>query len=72
MGSILMPASAFRRCLSDDAGARSGFALTEADLLSALGAKHPMSGQLGLEDVLRIRAEAYADTVGDSVAFSRH
>jgi restriction system protein len=65
MASINMPAFAFRRSLSEDAGTRSGFALTEDDLLAALGPEHELTESLQSDKALRIRSEAYADAVGD-------
>lgn len=65
MGSIYMPAFAFRRSLSEDAGTRSGFALTEDDLLAALGPAHDLMESLRSDKALRVRSEAYADAVGD-------
>lgn len=65
LGSIIMPAFAFLRSLSEDAGTRSGFALTEDDLQVALGPEHALIESLQSDQALRIRSEAYADAVGD-------
>src|SRR3954464_14555962 len=65
MGHIIMPAFAFRASLSEDAGTRSGFALTEREMLEHLAADHPLRAGLELDNVLRIGSEEYADTVGD-------
>ncbi|WP_085340731.1 restriction endonuclease [Aquidulcibacter paucihalophilus] len=65
MGHIIMPAFSFRAALSEDVGTRSGFALTEFDLLSHLDRESDIAKQLSCEGVLRLSSEIYADTVGD-------
>jgi restriction system protein len=65
MGHIIMPAFAFRASLSEDAGTRSGFALTESELLEHLDPESDIAKQLRYESVLRVSSEIYADTVGD-------
>ena len=65
MGHINMPAFAFRTALSEDAGIRSGFALTEANILAHLPAEHHLREGLETDTVMRVASEDYADTVGD-------
>ena len=65
MGHIIMPAFAFRASLSEDAGSRSGFALTEKDILDHLDPESDIVRQLRSETVLRLSSDVYADTVGD-------
>lgn len=65
MGHIIMPAFAFRASLSEDAGTRSGFALTEKDILDHLDPKSDIARQLRSEAVLRLSSDVYADAVGD-------
>lgn len=66
MGSIIMPASVFATSLSEDAGERSGFALSRQQLIEHLREDHPFRTVLAKDDdILRIRSEEYADVVGD-------
>ena len=65
MGHIIMPAFAFRTSLSEDAGVRSGFALTEADMLAHLPAENHLREGLETDAVMRVASEDYAETVGD-------
>lgn len=65
MGHIIMPAFAFRTSLSEDAGVRSGFALTEADMLAHLPAENHLREGLETDTVMRVASEDYAETVGD-------
>ena len=65
MGHIIMPAFAFRTALSEDAGVRSGFALTETNMLAHLPAENPLREGLESDKVLRVQSEDYAETVGD-------
>ena len=65
MGHIIMPAFAFRTALSEDAGVRSGFALTEANMLALLPAESHLREGLESDTVLRVQSEDYAETVGD-------
>lgn len=65
MGHIIMPAFVFRTALSEDAGVRSGFALTEANMLAHLPAEHHLREGLETAVVMRVASEDYADTVGD-------
>lgn len=66
MGHINMPASAFAVSLSEDAGERSGFALTAEQMVEHLPNDNPFRTSLtGRDQLLRIDAEVYADTVGD-------
>lgn len=60
-----MSRRAFRANLSEDAGLRSGFALTRQDLQHHLGTDHPTWRQFLEEPVVRLPATDYADTVGD-------
>ncbi|MBU0723342.1 MAG: restriction endonuclease [Alphaproteobacteria bacterium] len=65
MGHIIMPAFAFRASLSEDAGARSGFTLTDNDLFNHLDPESDIARQLRSKALLRLPANAYADAVGD-------
>jgi restriction system protein len=65
MGHIIMPSFAFRTALSEDAGSRSGFALSEADMLAHLPKGHRLREGLEADVPMRVGAEDYADTVGD-------
>lgn len=65
MGHIIMPAFAFRASLSEDAGARSGFALTDEDLMEHLDPESEVGRQLSGEAFLRLSSDAYAEAVGD-------
>lgn len=65
MGHIIMPAFAFRKALSEDSGVRSGFALSEADMLGHLPADHHLRERLISDEVLRLGSEDYAEAVGD-------
>ena len=60
-----MPAFAFRVSLSEDAGVRSGFALTEAEMLGHMPHGHPLRSKLEGDLAPRIGSEDYADAVGD-------
>jgi restriction system protein len=66
MGHIIMPASAFAVALSEDAGERSGFALSAKQLVRHLREEHPFRASLADDDqMLRIGSDVYEDTVGD-------
>lgn len=65
MGHILMPSFAFRTALSEDAGVRSGFALSEADMLAHLPKDHLLREGIEADVVMRVGSEDYADAVGD-------
>ena len=65
MGHIIMPAFAFRSALSEDSGVRSGFALSEADMLAHLPADHHLRERMISDEVLRLGSEDYAEAVGD-------
>lgn len=65
MGHILMPSFAFRTALSEDSGIRSGFALTEADMLKHLPAQSPLRNGLTEDVAMRVAAPDYEDAVGD-------
>lgn len=66
MGHIIMLASSFARSLSEDAGERSGFALTKDDLMQHLAQGNIFRDALMNKDrLLRIGSEDYADAVGD-------
>lgn len=60
-----MPSFALRTALSEDAGVRSGFALSEADMLAHLPEDHPLREGLEADVAMRVASDAYADTVGD-------
>lgn len=64
MGSIIMSAKGFRACLSEDAGTRAGFALSDQDLDELLGSSHELVGADPAE-AYRIKATVYEETVGD-------
>jgi len=64
MGHILMPSFAFRAALSEDAGVRSGFALSEADMLAHLPAGHRLREGLEANVAMRVASDDYA-AVGD-------
>ncbi|MBV7518926.1 restriction endonuclease [Ensifer sp. ENS12] len=65
MGHIIMPSFAFRSALSEDAGSRSGFALTEAEMLAHLPKGHHLREGLEGDVAMRVGSDDYADTVGD-------
>lgn len=65
MGHIIMPAFAFRASLSEDAGVRSGFALTQQDMFDHLDPDNDITRQLRTDDLLRLPSDGYADAVGD-------
>jgi restriction system protein len=66
MGHIIMPASTFAVELSEDAGERSGLALSRQQLVEHLREDHPFRIALTRDDdLLRVGSEDYADTVGD-------
>ena len=65
MGHIIMPSFAFRSALSEDSGVRSGFALTEADMLAHLPTNHHLRAGLEGDVAMRVGSEDYAETVGD-------
>ena len=65
MGHIIMPSFAFRTALSEDAGVRSGFALSEADMLAHLPKTHSLREGLEADVAMRVGSDDYADTVGD-------
>lgn len=65
MGHIIMPAFAFRSALSEDSSVRSGFALSEADMLAHLPVDHHLRECLVSNEVLRLGSEDYAEAVGD-------
>src|SRR5882724_6748685 len=66
MGHIIMVASAFAASLSEDAGERSGLALSKEQLVEHLREDHPFRIMLtGDERIQRVGSEEYADTVGD-------
>ncbi len=65
MGHNIMPVFAFRMALSEDAGVRWGFPLTEANTLAHLPAPPPLREGLGSDSVLRVQSEDYAETIGD-------
>lgn len=65
MGHIIMPSLAFRTALSEDAGVRSGFALSEADMLAHLPKDHRLREGLEADVPMRVGSDDYADTVGD-------
>src|SRR5260370_36922417 len=66
MGHIIMVASAFAASLSEDAGERSGLALSKEQLVEHLREDHPFRIMLtGDERIQRVGSEDYADTVGD-------
>jgi restriction system protein len=66
MGHIIMTASAFAASLSEDAGERSGLALSRQQLVEHLRVDNPFRIALARDDdVLRVGSEEYADTVGD-------
>ncbi|MET3842066.1 restriction endonuclease [Bradyrhizobium sp. OAE829] len=66
MGHINMLASSFAVALSEDAGERSGLALSRQQLIEHLDKDHPFQIALtGEDDLLRIGSDEYADTVGD-------
>ena len=65
MGHIRMPSEAFVASLSEDAGTRSGLALSEAEILQHLGDAHPFIESITARGLLRISSVAYADAVGD-------
>jgi restriction system protein len=61
-----MVASAFAASLSEDAGERSGLALSKDQLVEHLREDHPFRIMLtGEERIQRVESEEYADTVGD-------
>ncbi len=61
-----MPVSAFAASLSEDAGERSGFALSSQQLLEHLREDHPFRIALNKDDaLLRVGSDEYADAVGD-------
>jgi restriction system protein len=64
MGSIIMSAKGVRASLSEDAGTRSGFALSDPDLDELLGTNHELVGADPAE-AYRIKASVYEETVGD-------
>ncbi len=65
MGHILMPSFAFRSSLSEDSGVRSGFALSEPEMLAHLPKDNPLRAGLEGDGALRVASDVYADTVGD-------
>lgn len=66
MGHIIMLASSFVASLSEDAGARSGFALTREDLVHHLSDENVITNALvGGEKLLRVGSSDYEDMVGD-------
>lgn len=65
MGHIRMPSEAFVASLSENAGTRSGIALSEAEILQHLGDAHPFVESITARGLLRISSVAYADAVGD-------
>lgn len=65
MGHILMTSDSFLRSASEDAGARSGIALNQADILKHLGNEHPFVEKLTSGEVLRLASDDYGDAVGD-------
>lgn len=65
MGHIIMPSFEFRTALSEDSGVRSGFALTEAEMLAHLPAESPLRDGLTQVVPMRVAAADYADAVGD-------
>lgn len=66
MGHIIMPASSFVRSLSEDAGERSGFALTREQVIDHLPSTSPLKAAAEQENrPVRMASELYADTVGD-------
>jgi restriction system protein len=66
MGHIIMVASAFAASLSEDAGERSGLALSKEQLVEHLREDHPFRIILtGDEQIQRVGSEEFADTVGD-------
>lgn len=60
-----MPSFAFRTALSEDSGVRSGFALSEADMLAHLPASNPLRAGLTRNELMRVAAPDYEDAVGD-------
>ena len=60
-----MTSAAFIKTASEDAGTRSGFTLSQADILEHLGTDHPFVERLTSEEVLRLAATDYGDAVGD-------
>jgi len=61
-----MPASAFAVALSEDAGERSGLALSRQQLVEHLRDDHSFRTVLARDDeLLRVGSDEYADTVGD-------
>lgn len=61
-----MPASAFAVSLSEDAGERSGLALSRQQLVEHLDDGHPFKIALaGNDDLLRVGSDEYGDAVGD-------
>lgn len=65
MGYIWMPSFAFRASPSEDASVRSGFSLTEAEMLAHLPADHPLRADVEKDVGMRAASDVYADTVGD-------
>ena len=60
-----MPSFAFRTALSEDSGVRSGFALTEAQMLAHLPAEHSLRDGLERDVAMRVSSDTYENTVGD-------
>jgi restriction system protein len=66
MAHIIMVASAFAASLSEDAGERSGLALSRQQLVEHLREDNPFRIAFARDDdLLRIGSEEYADAVGD-------
>src|ERR1700688_1831918 len=66
MGRVIMAASALAVSLSEDAGERSGLALSRHQLVEHLRKDHPFRIALARDDyVVRVGSEEYADAVGD-------
>ena len=60
-----MPSFAFRASLSEDAGVRAGFALTEVEMLAHLPTDHPLRAGLEEDVAMRVPSDDYADAVGN-------
>ena len=65
MGHIIMTSAAFVKSASEDAGTRSGIALSHSDILDHLGDDHPFVEKVTSEDALRLASTDYGDVVGD-------
>ncbi|PPD02960.1 MAG: hypothetical protein CTY36_08545 [Methylocystis sp.] len=66
MGHIIIASSSLAASLSEDAGVRSGFALSYEDIIFHLGHENFLQDKLTQPDrIVRIASDEYSDAVGD-------